>query len=64
MKIIDKREAKTKQKKKQTKKKKEQGGQESKIREGDSKIKEALHINWIKPNLDTQQKHLALTLSL
>ena len=56
MKIIDKREAK--------KKKKEQGGQESKIREGDSKIKEALHINWIKPNLDTQQKHLALTLSL
>ena len=27
------------------------------------KIKEALHINWRKPNLDTQQNHLALTLS-
>ena len=30
----------------------------------DSKIKEALHINWIKPNLNSQQNHLALTLSL
>ena len=28
------------------------------------KIKEALHINWRKPNLNTQQNHLALTLSL
>ena len=28
------------------------------------KIKEALHINWRKPNLKTQQNHLALTLSL
>ena len=27
-------------------------------------IKEALHINWRKPNLDAQQNHLALTLSL
>ena len=30
----------------------------------DVKIKEALHINWRKPNLNTQQNHLALTLSL
>ena len=30
----------------------------------DLKIKEALHINWIKPNLKAQQNHLALTLSL
>ena len=30
----------------------------------DLKIKEALHINWIKPNLDARQNHLALTLSL
>ena len=29
-----------------------------------SKIKEALHINWRKPNLNAQQSHLALTLSL
>ena len=28
------------------------------------KVKEALHINWIKPNLNAQQNHLALTLSL
>ena len=28
------------------------------------KIKEALDINWIKPNLNAQQNHLALTLSL
>ena len=28
------------------------------------KIKEALHINWGKPNLNAQQNHLALTLSL
>ena len=28
------------------------------------KIKEALHINWKKPNLNAQQNHLALTLSL
>ena len=28
------------------------------------KIKEALHTNWRKPNLNTQQNHLALTLSL
>ena len=27
------------------------------------KIKEALHINWRKPNLNAQQNHLALTLS-
>ena len=27
------------------------------------KIKEALHINWKKPNLNAQQNHLALTLS-
>ena len=30
----------------------------------DLKIKEALHINWTKPNLNAQQNHLALTLSL
>ena len=30
----------------------------------DVKIKEVLHINWRKPNLNTQQNHLALTLSL
>ena len=30
----------------------------------DLKIKEALHIDWVKPNLNTQQNHLALTLSL
>ena len=28
------------------------------------KIKEALHINWRKPNLNAKQNHLALTLSL
>ena len=28
----------------------------------DLKIKEALHINWRKPNLNVQQNHLALTL--
>ena len=28
------------------------------------KIKEALHINWRKPNLDAQQNHLTFTLSL
>ena len=28
------------------------------------KIKEALHINWVKPNLNAQQNHLALILSL
>ena len=28
------------------------------------RIKEALHINWRKPNLNAQQNHLALTLSL
>ena len=28
------------------------------------KIKEDLHINWRKPNLNAQQNHLALTLSL
>ena len=28
------------------------------------KIKEALHINWRKPNSNAQQNHLALTLSL
>ena len=27
----------------------------------DLRIKEALHINWSKPNLNTQQNHLALT---
>ena len=30
----------------------------------DLQIKEALHINWKKPNLNVQQNHLALTLSL
>ena len=30
----------------------------------DSKIKEALHINWQKPNLNAQQNYLALALSL
>ena len=30
----------------------------------DPKIKEASHINWKKPNLNAQQNHLALTLSL
>ena len=30
----------------------------------DLKIKEALHITWRKPNLNVQQNHLALTLSL
>ena len=30
----------------------------------DLKIKEALHINWRKPNLNAQQSHIALTLSL
>ena len=30
----------------------------------DLKIKEAFHINWRKPNLNSQQNHLALTLSL
>ena len=30
----------------------------------DLKIKEALHINWRKPNLNAQQNHLAHTLSL
>ena len=30
----------------------------------DLKIKEALYINWRKPNLNVQQNHLALTLSL
>ena len=30
----------------------------------DLKVKEALHINWSKPNLNAQQNHLALTLSL
>ena len=30
----------------------------------DLKIKEALHNNWTKPNLNAQQNHLALILSL
>ena len=30
----------------------------------DLKVNEALHINWRKPNLNAQQNHLALTLSL
>ena len=30
----------------------------------DLKIKEALHINWRKPNLNAQQNHLSLTLAL
>ena len=29
----------------------------------DLKIKEALHINWRKPNLNAQQNHLALTIA-
>ena len=28
----------------------------------DLKIKEVLHVNWRKPNLNAQQNHLALTL--
>ena len=28
------------------------------------KIKEALHINWMKPNLNAQQNHLILTCSV
>ena len=30
----------------------------------DLKIKKSLHIDWRKPNLNAQQNHLALTLSL
>ena len=30
----------------------------------DLKMEEALHIKWRNPNLNTQQNHLALTLSL
>ena len=30
----------------------------------DFKLKEALHINWKKPNLNAQQNHLALILLL
>ena len=30
----------------------------------DLKVKKALHINWRKPNLDTQQNYLAVALSL
>ena len=30
----------------------------------DLTIKEALHINWRKPNFNAQKNHLALTLSL
>ena len=30
----------------------------------DLEIKEALHVNWRKPNLNVQQNHLALTISL
>ena len=30
----------------------------------DLKIREALHVNWRKPNLNAQQNHLALTISL
>ena len=30
----------------------------------DLNIKEALHINWRKPNLDAKQNHLALTPSI
>ena len=30
----------------------------------DLKIKEALHINWQKPNLNAQQNHLALARSI
>ena len=32
--------------------------------EFDLKVKETLHINWRKPNLNAQRNHLALTLSL
>ena len=28
------------------------------------KIKKALHINWRKPKLNSQQNHIALTLSM
>ena len=34
------------------------------IDKSDLKIKEALHINWRRPNLNAQQNNLALTLSL
>ena len=30
----------------------------------DLKIKKALHINWKKPNLNAQQNHLSLTITL
>ena len=30
----------------------------------DLKIKEALYINWSKPNLNAQQNHIAITLSV
>ena len=30
----------------------------------DLEIKEALHINWRKPNLNRQQNHLAVTISI
>ena len=30
----------------------------------DLKIKEVFHINWIKPNLNSQQNHFAFKLSL
>ena len=30
----------------------------------DLKIKNGLHVNWRKPNLNAQQNHLALTLEL
>ena len=30
----------------------------------DLKTKEALHINWRKPNLNAQQNHLILTISI
>ena len=30
----------------------------------DLKIKESLHISWTKPNLNAQQNHLVVTLSL
>ena len=30
----------------------------------DLKIKEAVHINWIKPNVNAKENHLALTLLL
>ena len=33
-------------------------------RKFDLKIYEALHINWRKPNLNAQQSHLAVNLSL